>query len=70
MNGSVFEGERAYKGQIFKKSQHHQRLHDSAGMLGFKVTYSVAELDGEQLKMFLTRMTQKCLCTPCRMTWS
>ncbi len=41
----VFEGERAYKGQIFKKSQHHQRLHDSAGMLGFKIPYSVAELD-------------------------
>lgn len=41
----VFEGERAYKRQIFKKSQHHQRLHDSAGMLGFKIPYSVADLD-------------------------
>lgn len=41
----VFEGERAYKGKIFKKSQHHQRLHDSASLLGFKIPYSVAELD-------------------------
>lgn len=41
----VFEGERAYNGQIFKKTQHHQRLHDSASMLGFKIPYSVDELD-------------------------
>lgn len=41
----VFEGERAYNGNIFKKSEHHQRLHDSAAMLGFKIPYSVVELD-------------------------
>ncbi len=45
-------GERIYKGQIFKKSQHHQRLHESAAMLGFKIPYSVAELHTERLKMF------------------
>ncbi len=41
----VFEGERAYNGQIFKKTEHHQRLHDSASMLGFNIPYSVKELD-------------------------
>lgn len=41
----VFEGERAYNGQIFMKTQHHQRLHNSAAMLGFAVPYTVAELD-------------------------
>ena len=30
----VFEGERAYNGRIFKITEHHQRLHDSAAMLG------------------------------------
>ena len=41
----VFEGMRAYKGEIFELTAHNQRLHDSAGMLGFEVPYSVAELD-------------------------
>jgi len=42
---SVFEGERAYGGSVFKGTEHHQRLHDSAEILGFKVPYSVAEID-------------------------
>lgn len=41
----VFEGERAYKGKIFKMTEHHQRLHESAGMLDFKIPYSVEELN-------------------------
>jgi branched-chain amino acid aminotransferase group I len=41
----VFEGERAYNGKIFKMSEHHQRLHDSAWMLDFKIPYSVEELN-------------------------
>ena len=41
----VFEGERAYNGRIFKMSEHHQRLHSSAGMLGFQIPYSVDELN-------------------------
>jgi branched-chain amino acid aminotransferase len=41
----VFEGMRAYNGQIFELTAHNQRLHDSAAMLGFEVPYSVADLD-------------------------
>lgn len=41
----VFEGERAYNGCIFKMAEHHQRLHDSANMLGFKIPYTVNELN-------------------------
>jgi branched-chain amino acid aminotransferase len=41
----IFEGERAYGGRIFKMSEHHQRLHHSARVLGFDVPYSVAEID-------------------------
>jgi branched-chain amino acid aminotransferase len=42
---SVFEGERAYGGEIFKLTQHSQRLHDSARALDITIPYSVAEID-------------------------
>ena len=41
----VFEGERAYNGEIFKLSEHTQRLHDSARMLDFTIPYAVDEID-------------------------
>ena len=33
---AVFEGERAYGGEIFKLTEHTERLHESARLLGFK----------------------------------
>ena len=42
---SVFEGERAYAGNIFKLRQHTERLFYSAGQLGFKIPYSIEEID-------------------------
>jgi branched-chain amino acid aminotransferase len=42
---AVFEGMRAYDGEIFKLSEHDQRLHDSAKIMDFAIPYSVAELD-------------------------
>ncbi|MEZ5836809.1 MAG: branched-chain amino acid aminotransferase [Geminicoccaceae bacterium] len=42
---SVFEGERAYAGKVFKLTEHSQRLIDSGRILGFEVPYSAAELD-------------------------
>ncbi|WP_419903804.1 branched-chain amino acid aminotransferase [Kiloniella sp.] len=42
---SVFEGERAYNGRIFKMQEHHERLIRSGELLGFKNPYSVAEID-------------------------
>ncbi|MEJ1160743.1 branched-chain amino acid aminotransferase [Prosthecomicrobium sp. N25] len=41
----VFEGQRAYGGVVFKQTEHHQRLHTSAEILGFKLPYSVEELN-------------------------
>jgi branched-chain amino acid aminotransferase len=41
----VFEGMRAYNGEIFELTAHNERLHASAGMLGFEIPYTVAELD-------------------------
>src|ERR1700744_6344786 len=41
----VFEGERVYGGKVFKLTEHTGRLHTSAEILGFKIPYSVEELD-------------------------
>ena len=42
---AVFEGERAYGGEIFKLTEHTTRLHESGRILGFTIPYSVAEID-------------------------
>ncbi len=36
---SVFEGERAYGGVVFKLDEHTKRLHESARLLGFDIPY-------------------------------
>ena len=41
----VFEGERAYGGEIFKCREHSERLRKSAELLDFEIPYSVAEID-------------------------
>src|SRR5208283_4325909 len=41
----VFEGERAYGGQIFKSTAHSKRLKNSANVLDFEIPYSVADID-------------------------
>ena len=51
---AVFEGERAYGGEIFKLREHTERLHYSAELLGFEIPYSVQAIDdasNELLKM-------------------
>jgi branched-chain amino acid aminotransferase len=42
---AVFEGERAYGGEIFKLTAHTERLFASAEMLDMKIPYTVAEID-------------------------
>jgi branched-chain amino acid aminotransferase len=42
---SVFEGERAYGGEIFKSTEHSERLKKSAQILDFEIPYSAAEID-------------------------
>jgi len=42
---AVFEGERAYGGEIFKLTEHTERLHESARILGFEIPYSVDEIN-------------------------
>jgi branched-chain amino acid aminotransferase len=42
---AVFEGERSYGGEIFKLTEHSERLVESARILEFEITQSVAEID-------------------------
>jgi branched-chain amino acid aminotransferase len=42
---SVFEGERAYEGEIFKLNEHTERLFDGTKTLGMEMPYSVAEIN-------------------------
>jgi branched-chain amino acid aminotransferase len=42
---SVFEGQRAYNGVIFKLREHTERLHRSAQILGFEIPWSADEID-------------------------
>ena len=42
---SVFEGERAYGGVIFKSREHSERFHRSARILDFEIPYSVEEIE-------------------------
>jgi branched-chain amino acid aminotransferase len=41
---SVFEGERAYGGRIFKSREHSERFHRSAQLLSFTIPFTVEEL--------------------------
>ncbi|MDD2877192.1 MAG: branched-chain amino acid aminotransferase [Acidiphilium sp.] len=42
---AVFEGERAYAGNIFRLRDHSERLIQSGKILGFDIPYSAAEID-------------------------
>jgi len=42
---SVFEGQRAYGGVIFKLSEHSARLRKSSELLGFELPWTVDEID-------------------------
>lgn len=42
---SVFEGERMYGGEIFKLTEHSERLANSARMLGFDIPWRIEEID-------------------------
>ena len=48
---SIFEGERAYAGTIFKSREHSLRLHKSAEIMDFTIPYSVEQLDAAKAKV-------------------
>jgi len=55
---SVFEGERAYEGVIFKSTEHSERLRRSAEILDFEIPYGVAEIDAAK-RLVLERNGRK-----------
>ena len=55
---AVFEGERAYGGEIFKITEHSERLRKSAQMLDFEIPYSTAEIDAAK-RLVLEKNGQK-----------
>lgn len=42
---AIFEGERAYAGNIFKLHEHTERLFNSARLLGFELPYTPEQID-------------------------
>jgi branched-chain amino acid aminotransferase len=48
---SVFEGERAYDGVIFKSAEHSIRFRKSAEIMDFEIPYSVEELNAAKDKV-------------------
>jgi branched-chain amino acid aminotransferase len=54
----VFEGERAYGGEIFRSTEHSERLKRSAKILDFEIPYSVAEIDAAK-RLVLEKNGQK-----------
>lgn len=61
---SVFEGERAYNGRIFKLREHSQRLIDSAGALEMEIPFSVEELDEASQKTVEANNLTNCYVRP------
>ena len=55
---AVFEGERAYGGEIFKCTEHSERLKKSAQTLDFEIPYTVAEIDAAK-RLVLEKNGQK-----------
>ena len=48
---SVFEGERAYGGKIFKSREHSERLIRSAKMIDFEIPYTVDEIEAAKIEV-------------------
>jgi branched-chain amino acid aminotransferase len=48
---SVFEGERAYNGKIFKAREHSERLKRSANMIDFEIPYTVDEIEAAKVQV-------------------
>jgi branched-chain amino acid aminotransferase len=56
----VFEGERAYGGVVFKSREHSERLRNSAHLLGFKLPYSVEEIDRAKAELIKKQGFENC----------
>ena len=61
---SVFEGERAYSGKIFKGRQHSERLVESGRLLDMEIPYSLDEIDGAKAETMAANGIKDCYVRP------
>ncbi|PPR47687.1 MAG: Branched-chain-amino-acid aminotransferase [Alphaproteobacteria bacterium MarineAlpha5_Bin9] len=61
---SVFEGERAYNGIIFKSKEHTERLFKSAEIIGIKIPYSLEEIMDAKNQLIKKMNYQNCYVRP------
>jgi branched-chain amino acid aminotransferase len=61
---SVFEGQRAYGGEIFKLTEHSTRLVNSARLLGFEIPWSVAQIDAACREVLAANGEEDCYMRP------
>jgi branched-chain amino acid aminotransferase len=61
---SVFEGQRAYSGEIFRLTDHSKRLKKSGELLGFDIPWSVEEIDQACRDVLATSGMDDCYMRP------
>ena len=61
---SVFEGERAYGGKVFKLREHSERLIESARILDFTIPYSAAQIDDACNAVITANQLSNCYLRP------
>lgn len=60
----VFEGERAYDGEVFHLTEHSQRLYDSAKLMDFTIPYSVEDIDRATRETIAANKMPNCYVRP------
>ena len=61
---SVFEGERAYGGKIFKSKEHTKRLFKSADIIGMKIPFSEEEIINAKNDLIYKMKKENCYIRP------
>ena len=61
---SVFEGERAYNGKIFKSEQHTRRLFKSAEIVGIKIPFTQDEINKAKIELIKKMNFEDCYVRP------
>lgn len=62
--GAVFEGMRCYNGQVFKLTEHNERLLYSGKLLKLIIPYSVAELNAATAQVIAVNKLSNCYVRP------
>jgi branched-chain amino acid aminotransferase len=60
----VFEGERAYGGEIFKSEEHTRRFRRSAELLDFELPYSIEEIETAKRGVVQANQFENCYVRP------